>query len=152
MDGTKDKNRVECISIAARYVLEGKPHESVLGMERCDDLSAIGMTDVILKSLEKYGINTDNLLSQCYDGAYVMSGHKGGVQTIIQEKLKRRIPYVHCFSHRLHLVLIDAISLIDLAKVYLSFLAFESKEFSGIDAEEMLRHFNESKTRRLQIF
>lgn len=118
VDGTKDKNGVECISIAARYVLDGKPHESVLGMERCDDLSAIGIADVILKSLEKYGINTDKLLSQCYDGAFVMSGHKGGVQTIIQEKLKRRIPYVHCFSHRLHLVIIDVIKLIDLAKVY----------------------------------
>lgn len=118
VDGTKDKNGIECISIAARYVLDGKPHESVLGMERCDDLSAIGMADVILKSLEKYGINIEKLLSQCYDGAYVMSGHKGGVQTIIQEKLNRRIPYVHCFSHRLHLVLIDAIKLVDLAKLY----------------------------------
>ncbi|XP_055307890.1 uncharacterized protein LOC129572014 [Sitodiplosis mosellana] len=49
------------------------------------------------------------LLSQCYDGANVMSGDHGGIQTIIQQKLERTIPYVHCFNHRLHLVVISAI-------------------------------------------
>lgn len=118
VDGTKDRNGVECISIAARYIFDGKPCESVLGMELCEDLSAQGISNVIIKSLDAYKIDTDKLLSQCYDGAFVMSGELGGVQTILQEKFQRRIPYIHCFSHRLHLVVIEAVKKIDLIKIF----------------------------------
>lgn len=75
VDGTKDRNGIECISIAARYIYEGKAHESVLGMETCTDLSAAGISQVILKAIEKYELNVDKWLSQCYDGDFVMSGH-----------------------------------------------------------------------------
>lgn len=47
-----------------------------------------------------------------------MSGHLRGVQTILQEKLGRSIPYIRCFSHRLHLVVVDAIKQIDLIKTF----------------------------------
>ena len=45
-----------------------------------------------------------------YDGASVMSGKHGGVQKLLQEELKREIPYVHCFNHQLHLVVVQAMS------------------------------------------
>lgn len=118
VDGTKDRNGVECLSIGVRYILDGKPYESVLGMELCEDLSAYGISIVILESLKSYGVNTDKMLSQCYDGAFVMSGHQGGVQTILQEHFKRFIPYVHCFSHRLHLVIIEAVKNINLVDIF----------------------------------
>lgn len=118
VDGTKDRNGVECVSIAARYILNGIPCESVLGIEVCNDLSAQGISNVIIKSLEAYKIDTEKLLSQCYDGAFVMSGDLGGVQTILQQKFDRNIPYIHCFSHRLHLVVIEAIKKIDLIKIF----------------------------------
>lgn len=117
-DGTKDRNGVECISIAARYILDGQPCESVLGMEQCVDLSAQGISNIIIDSLKAYQVDTEKLLSQCYDGAFVMSGEFGGVQTLLQEKFERRIPYVHCFSHRLHLVVVEAVKKIDLIKVF----------------------------------
>lgn len=53
VDGTKDLNAVESISIAARYILDGEPRESVLGMEVSDDFSAEGISTVILTSLKK---------------------------------------------------------------------------------------------------
>ncbi|KAJ4945995.1 hypothetical protein JOQ06_023673, partial [Pogonophryne albipinna] len=56
------------------------------------------------------GLTTDKILSQCYDGASVMSGKRGGVQKILQEKVEREVPYVHCFNHQLHLVVIHAMS------------------------------------------
>jgi hypothetical protein len=37
------------------------------------------------------------------------SRHKGGVQALLQQRLHRVIPYVHCCNHRLHLVLVKAI-------------------------------------------
>lgn len=115
VDGTKDKNGVEIISIAVRYIKDGKPHESLLGFEICDDLHAEPMTNLILDSLDKYGVNMDKMICQCYDGANVMSGGVGGIQTIIQRKLGRKIPYIHCMNHRLHLVLIASIENVPMA-------------------------------------
>lgn len=71
-----------------------------------------------LKVLNEYGLDTSKILSQCYDGAAVMSGHKGGVQALLQKRLNRVIPYVHCCNHRLHLVLVKAIKEISAIKQY----------------------------------
>lgn len=50
------------------------------------------------------------MLNQCYDGASVISGKVSGVATRIENKLSRKIPYVHCYNHRLHLIVIRTIS------------------------------------------
>lgn len=118
LDGTKDRSNAECLSLAARYYSEGSPCESVLGLETCDDLSAIGISNVMLSSLEAYNVDTNKMLSQCYDGAPVMSGEEGGVQKIVQEHFQRTIPYIHCFSHRLHLVLIAALTKIIMIRIF----------------------------------
>lgn len=65
------------------------------------------MTLDILKSSN---INPDYMLSQCYDGASIMSGSKGGVQALIQKELNIKIPCVHCYNHQLHLVIVKAVS------------------------------------------
>ena len=44
--------------------------------------------------------------AQCYDGASVMSDHLSGVQQRIKEHCARAI-YIHCFAHRLNLVVVD---------------------------------------------
>ncbi|KAM3613074.1 uncharacterized protein V6R79_019711 [Siganus canaliculatus] len=43
---------------------------------------------------------------QCYDGASVMSGVRGGVQALHQKQLARYVPYSHCYNHQLHLVVV----------------------------------------------
>ena len=53
------------------------------------------------------GYSADNIVSQCYDGASVISGIRGGVQALLQEKLDRYVPYIHS-NHQLHLVLPNA--------------------------------------------
>lgn len=83
VDGTKDRNGLECLSIGARYILEDKPMESVISMESCTDLTALGMGKVILHTLMNSEVNVDKLLCQCYNGAFVMSGEMGGVQASI---------------------------------------------------------------------
>ena len=37
-----------------------------------------------------------------------MGGCKGGVQKLLKDKIDRVIPYVHCFNHQLHLVIVAA--------------------------------------------
>ena len=49
---------------------------------------------------------TTVLISQCYDGASVMSGSCTGVQQRIKELAPGAI-YTHCCAHRLNLVLVD---------------------------------------------
>lgn len=109
-DGTRDKNNRENISIAIRYVKEGKVKESLLILTTTKKLDAETFTRETLKVLKENNLNTDYLLSQCYDGASVMSGKVGGVSTRIQKAVKRIVPYVHCFNHRLHLIIIRTIS------------------------------------------
>lgn len=118
VDGTKDRVNKEIISMVVRYVKNGKPIESLLTFETTAKFDAETNAELILKCLEKYGIEVLYILSQCYDGANVMRGDFGGVQRIIQDKLGRTIPYVHCFNHRLHLVVIAIFENIEMARLF----------------------------------
>ena len=42
-----------------------------------------------------------------------MSGKSGGIQAILQERLHRSIPYIHCFNHRLHLIVMHVCDNLD---------------------------------------
>ncbi|KAL0151861.1 hypothetical protein M9458_052862, partial [Cirrhinus mrigala] len=64
---------------------------------------------MVLEELADVGLDMGKILSQCYDGASVMSG-RGGMQKLIQNKLNREVPYIHCFNHQLHLVIVHAVS------------------------------------------
>ncbi|KAK0153405.1 hypothetical protein N1851_004914 [Merluccius polli] len=66
------------------------------------------LTDTVLTELNKVGLDCSKILSQVYDGASVISGKRGGVQKILQERFGREIPYVHCLNHQLHLVVVYA--------------------------------------------
>jgi hypothetical protein len=46
----------------------------------------------------------DKLIAQTYDGAAVMAGHLSGLCTRVLEKFPKAL-FVHCFAHRLNLVL-----------------------------------------------
>lgn len=118
VDGTKDKNGREIISIAVRYVHEDKTKETLLGFENCLDLDATAIATLVLDSLRSYGVDDSKIISQCYDGASVMNGKDGGVQKIVQNMLGRSIPYVHCFNHRLHLVVLKSIEINELAEEF----------------------------------
>lgn len=96
VDGTKDRRHRECVSLAARYVSKGKPIESLLGFETTTELDTDSNAKMILEKIAKCGLCTENIISQCYDGANVMSRDNGGIQRIIQTTLNRRVPYVHC--------------------------------------------------------
>lgn len=137
VDGTRDKNNHECISICIRYVKDGAPVESLLTIENADSLKAEYCADLILNVLKSLNIDPNKILSQCYDGANVMSGVHGGVQKLIQNKLNRVIPYVHDFNHQLHLIITSVISSVaDVAQffdyckmIHKIFSTFKFKEF-----------------------
>jgi len=110
-DGTRDKNNVENMSLAVRYVKDAVAKERLLEMTQLLKLDAESIAATIVKRLEDIELDKNNILSQCYDGASVMSGRIGGVQVKLQEQTGRVILYVglHCFNHQLHLVVVHAL-------------------------------------------
>ncbi|KRZ78429.1 hypothetical protein T10_7420 [Trichinella papuae] len=73
-------------------------------------MHVVGLCDVILNGLESAGLDPRYIISQCYDGASVMAGVCGGVQVLMQELVGKYIPYVHCYNHKLHLIMINSAS------------------------------------------
>lgn len=111
VDGTKDPTRHENVSVIVRYLDdECTVKERLLAMLITDKCDAQSLTDLVLDELVNVGLNANKILSQCYDGASVMSGREGGMQKLIQNRLDREIPYMHRFNHQLHLVIIHALS------------------------------------------
>ena len=78
---------------------------------------------MLLEHLDTVNLKPANILSQCYDGASVMSGKHGGVQKKLQEKIGKHIPYVHCFNHQLHLVVVHCMKKIDEVRKYFELCA-----------------------------
>lgn len=103
MDGTQDSIGQENISIVVRFVDENYD----AWLQKGD---AEALTGVIIDELTSTGLSMDKILSQVYNGTSLMSGRHGGVQKLLQNKLDRNIPYIHCFNHQLHLVVVHTMS------------------------------------------
>ena len=76
-----------------------------------DKLDAKSLCETILKTISDSGLQESHILSQSYDGDSVMSGKNDGVQSLLTKALGKYVPYVHCFNHQLHLVVVHAMSL-----------------------------------------
>ena len=111
VDGTRDASGRENLSLVVRYVTDDNQiKERLLCMPSADAFDAESLSLVILESLSAVGLDPLRIISQCYDGASVMSGCHNGVQQKLQQKLGQQIPYVHCYNHRLHLVVVGVVS------------------------------------------
>ena len=90
------------------------------------DRTAATLTGVIKGILDQYnGITNNKLIMQKYDGASVMSGHIGGVQTLMRQQYPFAY-FVHCAAHRLNLVLSQAVSSISPVKVFFANVGYFS--------------------------
>nr|CAI5847008.1 unnamed protein product [Callosobruchus analis] len=117
LDTTQDLTKIDQLSVVFRYISvtenddnvnkEIKICESFLGFIAVTDCSAAGLKTVILNLTKEYGIDLTKCRGQGYDGANVMSGVCGGLQTALKEHAPN-VDYVHCVAHALNLVLNDA--------------------------------------------
>ena len=109
-DGSTDKNGKEIEGFVIRYIdmVELVVKEHCIDVVRADDRSAPGILELMLKSLKKIDLK-GGVVSQCYDGANVMSGVNAGLQKLLSEYVRRLVIYVHCFCHRLALVVRDSL-------------------------------------------
>uniref|UniRef100_A0A1X7V0P6 TTF-type domain-containing protein n=1 Tax=Amphimedon queenslandica TaxID=400682 RepID=A0A1X7V0P6_AMPQE len=107
VDETKDVSKKEQLTLVLRYVLEGVVYERFVSYTYCEELNAAALTSYIYKALDSVHLDIQECVSQCYDGASVMSGAYSGVKARIQQDNPRAI-YIHCHAHQLNLALVDS--------------------------------------------
>ncbi|KAL4082814.1 hypothetical protein QTP88_029470 [Uroleucon formosanum] len=108
VDEAKDESNIEQMGICVRYISDNRINERFLGFLELKELHAKALADSIQLFLYSINLDIKNCIGQSYDGASVMSGTINGVQQYIREMSKNPCPYVHCYAHRLNLVLVDA--------------------------------------------
>ena len=59
-----------------------------------------------------------HLVAQCYDGASVMSGRLNRLQAIMRKDVCPKGIYVHCWAHRLNLVVVASVYDLDKASIF----------------------------------
>ena len=124
VDGTTDKSGQEIQGLVVRFYSEKKESlvEKALAIGS-SGRSAQEIFEFVKNSFEKYGLTFDGLVSQAYDGASVMSGIRGGLQAILSNFCQRVILYIHCFAHKLNLVIKNVVQNIDELRVFFDTLS-----------------------------
>ncbi|XP_076315943.1 zinc finger MYM-type protein 1-like [Tachypleus tridentatus] len=105
---TKDVSKQEQLSNVVRYLHQQNLHEKFLDFTAAEGLDANPLLKKIMATLAKCGIDHNACIGQCYDGAAVMSGHISDVQERFRREVSQAV-YVHCYSHRLTIVLVDCV-------------------------------------------
>lgn len=137
-DETKDLSRKEQLAVLVRYVHDGVIKERALGVFAMHSLTAEALCNFILAEVNSLGLDWVNCVGQCYDGASVMSGWANGVQARIKNEVPHAV-YMHCYAHRLNLVVVHCIS--DIPEV---------KEF--FDTVQLLYDFISNSNTRHELF
>ncbi|KAF4649386.1 hypothetical protein FOL47_002124, partial [Perkinsus chesapeaki] len=108
-DEARDIAHTERLSVCVRYMYDAQIKEEFPAFVRCEKLDAANLTEEIFRTLGEVGIHPSLMVSQCYDGASVMSGAVSGVAQRVRERANeaRSAIYIHCFAHRVNLVVVE---------------------------------------------
>jgi hypothetical protein len=139
LDTTPDSGKQDQLSIILRYVGKaGDLSEDLVDIVHAESMTAEGLFDVLASFLQKYELKICDIRGQGYDGCSTMSGCYTGVQSRVRA-VNKCAYFVHCFAHRLNLVIVDTCS--KNTKV---------RNFFGIVAS--LYDFIEGSTKRHAVF
>ncbi|CAF4122768.1 unnamed protein product, partial [Rotaria magnacalcarata] len=79
--------------------------EYFLGFIKLNEFDAQTLTDEIVKFLSSLNIDLNYCIAMCFDGASVLSGKHAGVQALLRQQHIPNAIYVHCYAHKLNLVI-----------------------------------------------
>ena len=131
-DETKDCGKDEQLSVCIRYVAEGILYEEFYNFVRAEGLDAQSVMIKLKGVLASMGVDArTHLVAQCYDGASVMSGRLNGLQAIMRKYVCPKGIYVHCWAHRLNLVVVANVYDLDKASFFFNCLASIHSFFSA---------------------
>ena len=136
VDESKDISKKEQISVVVRYLHNETVLEEFLHFTPADGLDADSLLTSIKMTLSQCNIDVNSCIGQCYDGAAVMAGCNNGVQ----EKFRKEVPqalYVHCYAHRLNLVLVDCVRNVQPAAEFFDIVQMLCIFFSGSVVHDM---------------
>ncbi|XP_039300524.1 zinc finger MYM-type protein 1-like, partial [Nilaparvata lugens] len=136
VDEARDVSTKEKMSVWVRYTNKTKLLERFLGFVELTELSAKSLFSEISQFLENSGLNIKRFVGQAYDGASVMSGHLTGVNVLVREVAENPCVYVHCYAHRLNLILVDMAKNVKLVDDMLGLL----EEIYAFQSASTLRH------------
>ena len=71
------------------------------------------------------------MMAQCYDGASVMSGRFKGVQQLMRQGPCPSAIYMHCWAHRLNLVVLSCVQVVRKAIEFFDILGDIYNFFNG---------------------
>ncbi|XP_074521341.1 zinc finger MYM-type protein 1-like [Halichoeres trimaculatus] len=120
-----DTTDISCrcqLTVIVRYVNEsGIICERFLGFHDISlERDAETIAAVVTKTIGSYNPET-KLICQTYDGASCMSGQRGGVQALVKVKCRHAL-FVHCYAHKLNLVLAQGTSNIRESRLFFASL------------------------------
>ena len=111
MDVKTDVSHREQVAVFVHYVAD-KPNpeieERMLALVETQDVTGEGLTDLLLKTLEKHGLSVGSVVGQGYDGGSNMMAACKGVQARIAE-LNPAALFTHCFCHSANRTIINAV-------------------------------------------
>ncbi|XP_066969183.1 zinc finger MYM-type protein 1-like [Macrobrachium rosenbergii] len=120
-DESKDISEREQLSVV-RYLFDHTLHEEFLGFVRLRELNAEYLKTSICEMLLTCNIDAKNCVGQTYNGASVMSGTNSGVQKLFREEAAPEATYIHCYNHRLNLVIVDVLKSVKIADQFFGLL------------------------------
>lgn len=112
-DETCDIGHVEQLSLCIRYLRMNKNGatevtEDFLGFVELPETNSATISDAMLRTLTKWGVDLGKWRGKGFDGASTMSGHVSGVTTRIQNALPKAKYFTHCRNHCLNLVIVNS--------------------------------------------
>ena len=131
-DETKDCGKDEQLSVCIRYVAEGILYEEFYNFIRAEGLDAQSVMVKLKGMIASMGVDSrTHIVAQCYNGASVMSGRLNELQAIIRKEVCPKGIYVHCWAHRLNLVVVASVYNLDKASFFFNCLASIHSFFSA---------------------
>ena len=109
-------------SLSVRYVKDWYVCERFIGFFNVSgNVNADSLSALLVEKVRTMNMS-EKLVAQSYDGASTMSGAHRGVQTQITSLIPTAT-YIHCYEHRLNLVLQKAIGNLSPAKIFFTTLS-----------------------------
>ncbi|KQJ83648.1 hypothetical protein BRADI_5g16026v3 [Brachypodium distachyon] len=110
IDESRDISVKEQMAVMLRYVSsKGKVVERFLSLYHVKETTSMTLKEALDAILDHYNFTIHRLRGQEYDGASNMRGEFNGLQRKILDENPYAL-YVHCFSHRLQLVVVSVAS------------------------------------------
>lgn len=126
-DGTTDISTEEQLVTTVRYVDgDGEIQERFMGFQAMAGRhDAASVAEKVLAVCRQIGSCETKLVSQSYDGASVMSGRESGVRAIVQSHYSHAV-FLHCYAHRLNLVLMDGADVKEVKRFFCAVRGFHT--------------------------